>query len=277
MTRRPHEAPKHLIAVLGITGAGKTTFISRATGRNDLEVGHSLESCTKDIASYEMYLDGELVQLIDTPGFDDTYRSDADVLELLADWLHTSYVEGVMLTGVILLHPINANRVQGSERRRMRLFEKICGTDAYSKIVIGATMWNEIKCEEDGIRRMQERKESPHFWGNMTTGGARVVRHDDNTASARRILSMLCGDSDPMSLLIQEELTNNDVTLSKTSAGVQLIEDLEEKCKRLLAYIRKLQQEQKEKDEEIKELIEEKEELRRTQQQKEHFKASKFL
>jgi hypothetical protein len=34
-----------IIGVIGMTGAGKTTFISKASGRNDLEIGHSLDSC----------------------------------------------------------------------------------------------------------------------------------------------------------------------------------------------------------------------------------------
>lgn len=34
-----------LIAVLGVTGAGKTTFISKSTGRTDLVIGHGVESC----------------------------------------------------------------------------------------------------------------------------------------------------------------------------------------------------------------------------------------
>jgi hypothetical protein len=34
-----------LIAVIGVTGAGKTTFISKATGRSDLVVGHGIDSC----------------------------------------------------------------------------------------------------------------------------------------------------------------------------------------------------------------------------------------
>lgn len=33
------------IAVIGVTGAGKTTFISRATGRTDLEIGYSIDCC----------------------------------------------------------------------------------------------------------------------------------------------------------------------------------------------------------------------------------------
>lgn len=34
-----------LIAVIGVTGAGKTTFVNKATGREDLEIGYSLSSC----------------------------------------------------------------------------------------------------------------------------------------------------------------------------------------------------------------------------------------
>lgn len=70
-----------------------------------------LVSGTKDVESYDMELDGETVRLIDTPGFDDTYRSDTDILELLANWLQTNYFEHVKLTGLILLQPINANRI----------------------------------------------------------------------------------------------------------------------------------------------------------------------
>jgi len=34
-----------LISVLGVTGAGKTTFISKATGRTNMKIGHGVESC----------------------------------------------------------------------------------------------------------------------------------------------------------------------------------------------------------------------------------------
>ncbi|KAJ2986131.1 hypothetical protein NUW58_g5172 [Xylaria curta] len=42
-----------LIAVMGMTGSGKTTFISKVTGRKDLKVGHNLTSCTRDIEVIE--------------------------------------------------------------------------------------------------------------------------------------------------------------------------------------------------------------------------------
>jgi flagellar biosynthesis GTPase FlhF len=39
-----------LIAVMGMTGAGKTTFISKTTGL-DMEIGHGLRSCRYNVSS----------------------------------------------------------------------------------------------------------------------------------------------------------------------------------------------------------------------------------
>jgi signal recognition particle receptor subunit beta len=39
-------APWVLIAVMGVTGAGKSTFIQTASQSPEVVVGHSLESCT---------------------------------------------------------------------------------------------------------------------------------------------------------------------------------------------------------------------------------------
>lgn len=40
-----------LIALIGDTGAGKTTFISQATGRQDLPIGRGIDSCKSHIPS----------------------------------------------------------------------------------------------------------------------------------------------------------------------------------------------------------------------------------
>jgi len=45
MTRTDMARADTLIAVIGVTGAGKTTFVSRATGRKDLGIGHGIDSC----------------------------------------------------------------------------------------------------------------------------------------------------------------------------------------------------------------------------------------
>ena len=47
-----------------------------------------LESCTAEVQlSSEFILDGRPVVLIDTPGFDDTSKSDTDILKLIAFFL----------------------------------------------------------------------------------------------------------------------------------------------------------------------------------------------
>ena len=65
-------------------------FINLASCSN-LQVGVSLESCTDEVQlANEFTLDGRRVVLIDTPGFDDTTKSDTDVLKMIADFLATT-------------------------------------------------------------------------------------------------------------------------------------------------------------------------------------------
>ena len=47
-----------------------------------------LESCTSEVQlANEFTLDGRTVSLIDTPGFDDTLKSDTDILRMIAAYL----------------------------------------------------------------------------------------------------------------------------------------------------------------------------------------------
>ena len=65
-------------------------FINLASGSN-LRVGMNLKSCTVKVElANEFTLDGRRVILIDTPGFDDTSRSDADIPEMIAAFLATT-------------------------------------------------------------------------------------------------------------------------------------------------------------------------------------------
>jgi hypothetical protein len=55
-----------------------------------MAVGEGLESCTDAVqVSPTFELRGRRVTLIDTPGFDDTYKSDADILKMIAAFLAT--------------------------------------------------------------------------------------------------------------------------------------------------------------------------------------------
>ena len=94
---------------MGATGTGKSSvrllpsltvdscslrrdsqFINLISG-SDLGVNKGLQSCTGAVqVAGSFVLDRRRVVLIDTPGFDDTMRSDTDVLKMIAAFLATS-------------------------------------------------------------------------------------------------------------------------------------------------------------------------------------------
>ena len=67
-------------------------FIDVTVGRQGGGVGHGLKSCTKEIRAVRYpHPDGERnIVLVDTPGFDDTFVSDAEILRKIAEWLRTT-------------------------------------------------------------------------------------------------------------------------------------------------------------------------------------------
>lgn len=83
--------------------------------------------------------------LIDTPGFDDTHRTDTAVLGEIADWLAESYSHAVKLSGVIYLHRNTDTRVGGSGMKNLRMFRKLCGAANLRNVVLATTMWTDCK------------------------------------------------------------------------------------------------------------------------------------
>ena len=62
-----------------------------ASSGSSLRIGTNLKSCTAEVQlADEFTLDGQRVLLVDTPGFDDTYKSDTDILKLIAAFLATT-------------------------------------------------------------------------------------------------------------------------------------------------------------------------------------------
>ena len=61
--------------------------------QSNLRVGKRLGSCTAEVQLADKFtLDGQPVVLIDTPGFDDTKKSDTDILKSIAAFLETTCV-----------------------------------------------------------------------------------------------------------------------------------------------------------------------------------------
>ncbi|CZR65995.1 uncharacterized protein PAC_15895 [Phialocephala subalpina] len=168
------------IMLMGITGSGKSTFIASLTDEKS-RVGKSLESCTKICEAIEYQGDNhyDTIFLIDTPGFDDTSRSETEILREIAGALQVLTNLRVDLYGIIYLHRITDPRVSGAAMKSLRVLEKICGDEAYRNVFLVTTMWNRLEDTEGGDKIGEDREaglcEKP-FWGTLREEGAMAMR-----------------------------------------------------------------------------------------------------
>ncbi|KAG8775601.1 hypothetical protein FRC15_000434 [Serendipita sp. 397] len=77
----------NIVIVMGLTGAGKNTFIDYATGAKGHGIGHSLRSSTSDITVRRANIDNQSFVFVDTSGLNDTMGSDYETLAEIAEFL----------------------------------------------------------------------------------------------------------------------------------------------------------------------------------------------
>ena len=66
-------------------------MINALTGNAEQRKAGKLKSDTQSIIPYTISHHGLRLVLVDTPGFDDTYRPDTEILRIIADWLTQKY------------------------------------------------------------------------------------------------------------------------------------------------------------------------------------------
>ena len=66
-------------------------FIHQLTGVKEEKKASKLGSCTQDVREFITKTPKGRFVFVDTPGFDDTNRSDRDILRMIADWLEKKY------------------------------------------------------------------------------------------------------------------------------------------------------------------------------------------
>ena len=97
-------------SIMGPTGSGKTNvsgfvvpltsnsqvkndqLINKLTGNTEKQKASNLKSSTQNVTPYPISYHEVRLVLVDTPGFDDTYRQDTEILRVIADWLTQKYV-----------------------------------------------------------------------------------------------------------------------------------------------------------------------------------------
>ncbi|RKK32085.1 hypothetical protein BFJ66_g15538, partial [Fusarium oxysporum f. sp. cepae] len=213
-----------LIAIMEMAGPGKSTLILLCTGQ-DVPVGHDLQACTQHVTAYQCKSsDTSDIYLLDTPGFDDTNRSDTEVLKEIALCLTKTYEDNIKLSGILYLHRITDRRMGESAKKNLMMFRKLCGEESLMNVILVTTMW-EDEYAAIGERREQELIATGGFWGALVEEGAQINRHYNTRSSAMPLLRTIA-KSDRVTISIQKEMVSEHKDLNKTEAGIGLNSDI---------------------------------------------------
>jgi predicted GTPase len=232
---------------------------------------------TTEIQEWGFDYKGYYFVLVDTPGFDDSHRSNQEVTQQLLQWLAEAYREDRHLDGIIYVHSIMNPRMQGTAFQNPRMFQKLCGKNALKNVVLATSFWDQVDPDR-ASRREKELRESKEFWGQMIERGSRVVRLGDYKANLKLLRRMALYN--PVTLKAQDEMVNRGRTAAQTSAAKMSAHDLEaekSKYKELKDQMRKeMEAREREQDlahqrekERLQREVEERNKLERQQKEKE--------
>jgi hypothetical protein len=165
------------------------------------------------------------VHLVDTPGFDDSTKNDAEILEGIAAFLAKVYNTRGNLSGILYLHQITDARMKGSALKNLAMFQKLVGSRCLKNCVLVTTKWSKIELHE-GEAREAELVRDPKFWGNMIANEAIMMRFDGTRYGAWHILQSIAGLSGIVPRLTRQ-LCVEGMRLKDTDAGYIVRNDLE--------------------------------------------------
>ncbi|KAG6918307.1 hypothetical protein DXG01_015399 [Tephrocybe rancida] len=174
--------------VLGQTGAGKSTFLNHALGRQAASVGHGLDAHTSTIDPFLLTSgnpDMGRVFLVDTPGFNDTWDSDRAIVKRILDWLQTSCQPTTKFGGIIYLYEISQSR--DNPTTNFMHPTKLSEPQAPKYVILATVKWNLVRRAAVAELRESQLKE---FWSKMEDRGSQMARFEDSTESAHQILNM---------------------------------------------------------------------------------------
>lgn len=232
------------IAVMGITGSGKSTFVGICSQQNakigteaylvsqrkpsflnwftDQKKRYSL--VTKVVQEYTFMLQSSIrVHLLDTPGFDNGERDDFKTLSEVAKYLRDIYGKRILLRGIIHMHNIKG-RIRRSGSLSLDMFHELCGPDFQNRVVLLTTMWDTVTPEEGALGEEDLRK---LYKGSIIVRESQMQRFPQQEGQKRalEILSGLVQRHNNAPVQIQRELAQGR-SLEDTGAGGVIKADL---------------------------------------------------
>ncbi|PPQ70200.1 hypothetical protein CVT25_011551 [Psilocybe cyanescens] len=169
-------------------------FINSVVGKELMTVGHEIDSCTTEVLEASIdtspfildfpWLANRRVVLVDTPGFNDTYKEDADILRMIIRRLEKSYKTQIP-GGVVYLHDLSADRYKGIMNKSLTAFCDICGEDVYDRVILATTKADRL-LPDAALKRLGDLKKS--HWRMMINKGTQVSPIDTDPSSASNLI-----------------------------------------------------------------------------------------
>ncbi|EXL72085.1 hypothetical protein FOPG_12339 [Fusarium oxysporum f. sp. conglutinans race 2 54008] len=176
---------------------------------------------TQHVTTYQCKWSGTSdIYLLDTPGFDDTNRSDTEVLKEIALCLTKTYEDNIKLSGILYLHEITDRRMGGSAKKNLMMFRKLCGKDSLMNAILITTMW-EDEYAAIGERREQEQIAMGGFWGALVEEGAQINRRNNTRSSAMSLLRTIAKNN-RVTISIQKEMVTEQRVMKEMSEALEM-------------------------------------------------------
>ncbi|KAG8801122.1 hypothetical protein FRC16_001231 [Serendipita sp. 398] len=179
--------------------------------------------------------DEQTIWFVDTPGFDDTYKSDIEILTMIAEFLIKARHNNLKLDTIPYFHRITDERMAGSPLKNLKLFESLCGNVAMPNIVLVMTMWSLLP--HRAIGKLRQEKLEKDFWTSMRKEGYRVAEFGDSYESAHMVIS---GEKEislshpkkgQEGVLLSKQPVDKYKKLEATEAGITLNQQLTQPIK----------------------------------------------
>lgn len=170
------------------------------------------------------YLPPYAIHLVDTPGFDDTHKTDAEILKGIADFLATVYEQRGKLSGILYLHPMTDDRMKGSAVKNLAMFKKLIGDHCLKNVTLVTTKWSKV---DKAVGEKREQELYDKFWKPMVACQANMRRYDGTSQGALDILRDL-SVLDGIIPRLTDELCLKGMELKRTAAGKVVSVDMDE-------------------------------------------------
>ncbi|PGH29951.1 hypothetical protein GX50_07286 [[Emmonsia] crescens] len=232
-----------VVPIMGLTGAGKSTFISLLADSQGVPIRHSLKGRTKDVEMYSYQIDRKTrVILVDIPSFNTTSRSNILTLRSIANFLCRIHSTNIKMAGIIYLHDITARRMDDPALYNLHMLKKLCGARGLSSVIMTTNMWGNLGTFDEGASREKQLRD--RYWRSILGHGSMMMRHNGSKQSAEEIVkALLLRKQQSIVLDIQWEMVVHRQQLGDTAAGRQLYAEIREEREQYASELAALRQE----------------------------------